>query len=163
MSCVSQILSKAEGQLTGCIIFLKRSRGRNYLWTLSFCQLELQPEAPVGSFENLTTVESNNKVKFYTLLTTLMCNHKAGGGGESVSKNILRLALIVSAFVLQRPDWLKNRTEKQVFKVSTQSISFNQAALAVTDYRTGPWPYSTPGLPVHPCWLHSSWRSLLYH
>lgn len=24
--------------------------------------------------------ESNNKVSFYTLLTTLMCNHKARGG-----------------------------------------------------------------------------------
>lgn len=51
--------------------------------------------------------ESNNKINFYTLSTTLMCNHMARRGGEREgerqaewSKNILPHALIVSASVL---------------------------------------------------------------
>lgn len=79
---------------------------------LSAC---LQPEATAPLKTDNCFKEPNNKIYFNTLSTTLMCNHKARGGegGQSGCKNILQLALIVSASVLLllSPRQAKNTTE----------------------------------------------------
>jgi len=81
------------GPKTGPWICPRAEVDMRFLAIILLCrsQFMLQPEAPTPFKTNNSFKESNNKLNFYTLSTTLMCNHEAGGGekGQSGSKNIL--------------------------------------------------------------------------
>lgn len=96
--------------------------------------------------QKLTTVLRSQTIKStFIVCQQLWCaitRWEEGTVGQSGSKNILWLALIVSASVLLLLSHRQAESNnwKHTFKISTQSISFNQAALTVTDCQTRPWP-----------------------